>query len=150
MLCVVNNPGHDQSLTGVYKTGCLMPQLVRYLVFQDGKFKLTASLEAFRALYAPIESADEALSYALAVTGLSAQYNLKAGAMRYKVSVLEDTHVEQSGEGFNVHLFYYQLCGCGPHGTSAVEVTVSRSGEVQQGERRLIFEDPSQDGLCVD
>ena len=150
MLCAVNNPGHDQALPKVYTSGCLMPQYNRYLVFQDGKFKLAASLEEFRALYAPIESADEALSYALAVTGLSAQYNLKAGVMRYKVNRIEDTHVEQAGDGYKVHLFHYRLCGCGPHGTSAVEVTVSRSGEVQQSAKTLLFEDPSQDGLCVD
>ncbi len=150
MMCVVNNPTRKPEVKGVYQMGCLLPQMVRYIVYQEGQFRLVSTFDEFRALYAPIESADEALSYALATTGLSARYNLKVEAMRYKVSVLEDTHVEQSGEEFNVHLFYYQLCGCGPHGTSAVQVAVSRSGEVKQSAKTLLFEDPAQDGLCVD
>ena len=150
MLCSVNNPDRSETQPNVYMSGCLMRQYNRYLVFQDGKFKLVASLEEFRALYGPIESPDEALSYALAVTGLGAQYNLKADVLRYKVNQIEDTHVEQTGDGYKVHLFYYQLCGCGPHGTSAVQVTVSRAGEVQQSAKTLLFEDPKQDGMCVD
>ena len=60
----------------------LLPQMVRYIVYQEGQFRLVSTFDEFRALYAPIESADEALSYALATTGLSARYNLKVEAMR--------------------------------------------------------------------
>lgn len=150
MQCQVNSADRSQPLPAVYTAGCLMRQYVRYVVYQDGQFRLISTLEELRSLYAPIESREEALSYALAATGLKMQYNLKPAPMRYKVNVIEDTHVEEITGGYRVHLFHYQLCGCGPHGTSAVAVDVSRAGEVTQGTKVLLFEDPAQDSLCVD
>lgn len=150
MLCTVNSADRTQALPNVYITGCLMRQYARYIVYQDGKFRLISTAEEFKALYAPIESPEEALSYASAATGLGMLFNLKPGTYRYKTDQVEDTFSNASGDGYQVRLFYSQTCGCGPHTTSAVMVQVSRGGEFKQGDKVPVYEDPKMDGVCVD
>jgi hypothetical protein len=108
--------------------------------------------EEFREVFAPVTSADEALSYSLAVTGLSAYYGLETqSGYRYHGDALEDSHVVEAKNGaYEVHLFHYQLCGCGPHTTSATDVLVSADGDVTLGQYTPIFDDKSEDSLCVD
>lgn len=150
MQCVVSSTDRSLALPNIYNAGCLVNHFVRYIIFQDGQFKLVSNLEEFRKVYAPVESPDEALSYALATTGFKAYYNQKLENYRYKVDLIEDTHVDQTPEGFTVHLFDDRLCGCGPYATSAVQVKVSCSGEVSIEAKTVLYEDPRLDGLCVD
>jgi hypothetical protein len=60
-----------------YRTGGLYPIYVRYVLFRDGQFHFVKNEREFREVFAPIESPDEALSYALAVRNLSAYYDLE-------------------------------------------------------------------------
>jgi hypothetical protein len=66
------------------------------------------------------------------------------------VSKIEATYVKQTSEGFRVHLFDYQLCGCGPHPYYAVDYLVTETGEIKEISREEIYKDPMKDGLCVD
>lgn len=150
MMCTISSFDRSPPQPNVYDAGCLVRQYVRYIVFQDGKFRLLSTLEEFRAFYAPVESPDEALSYALAVTGLSARFNQKLENYRYKVTEIEDTFVIQSGDSYTVNLFSDHLCGCGPHASRSVVVAVSRAGEVVKVSPVPLYEDPKLDGLCVD
>lgn len=150
MQCTISTTDRSRSLPNVYIGGCLFSQYVRYIVYQDGKFRLISTAEEFKATYAPIESPEEALSYAAAMTGLGMEFGLKPGTYRYKTNQVEDTYAKASGDGYLVRLFQTLSCGCGPHTVSAVEVQVSRSGEVKQGERVPVYEDPKMDGVCVD
>jgi hypothetical protein len=68
----------------------------------------------------------------------------------YFVDEIEDTHVERVDDGFRVHLFHYQVFGCGPHETSALTYLVSESGEIEQLSAEAIYKDPEEDTLCVD
>jgi hypothetical protein len=61
---------------GLYRVGCMFPGVMRYVVYRDGKFQSVASREELQALFAPITSENEALSYALALTGDEAKYGL--------------------------------------------------------------------------
>ena len=155
------SPSEDESFSGrleaikaegyLYRRGCLLPVFARLIVWRDGEFQLLKTKEEVQAVFAPITSADEALSYALAVTGFSAYYGQQfTPGYRYLSRRVEDTFVRETGTGFEAHLFKYQLCGCGPHETFSIDVQVSRNGLVTPGDYVPIYADPTEDGLCVD
>ena len=137
--------------TKLFNDGCLFPVYVRYVIFRDGEFSSMKTLEELQAVYAPIESPEEALSFALAATGLEAKYGLqRQPGFRYFQEPLEDTFVEEKEAGYEALLYHYQVCGCGPHTTSAVRLQVSREGAIEEISNNPVYEDPSEDGLCVD
>ncbi len=68
--------------------------------------------EEIRARYAPIESEDEALSYALAATGYQAAYDLEKTFCNdvyldyiAQVPQIEETHVERLENSYRIYLF---------------------------------------------
>ena len=140
----------EQGLYFFY-TGGLFGRYVRYVIFQDGEFRLLKSEDEFRAIYAPVESPEEALSYVLAVTNLSAYYGLAySPAYKYEVGRIEDTTVIPEPDGYKLRLYHDAVFGCGPHWISEVEMQVSTEGVIQEIGRKPIFRDPLQDDLCVD
>lgn len=135
----------------IYAEGCLLKHYIKYVIWQDGQFQLVKSQQDFQEFYAPIESEIEALSYAVGITGLGAQYDQEPDrTFRYFVNEIEDSHVDRTQDGFMVHLFDYRLCGCGPHPTYSVEILIKPNGDWEEVNRTKIYEDPEQDDLCVD
>jgi hypothetical protein len=135
----------------LFNEGCLLPIYVRYTIFRDGQFAAIKTTDELKEVYGPIETREEALSYALAATGLEAKYGLqRQPGFRYFQDTLEDTYVAEQNGGYEVLLYHYQVCGCGPHTTSVVRLQVSREGEIQELSNNPIYEDPEEDGLCVD
>lgn len=135
----------------VYRDGCLLPLFARYVIYKDSQFILVENLHDLHKTFAPITSADEAMSYAIAATGLAAYYGLEPQkGFRYFVDRLEDSHVETVKNGYLVYLYDYKLCGCGPHTTSFVVVLIKPDGTVEEMSRIPVFEDPEQDNLCID
>jgi hypothetical protein len=152
-MCLIRSVSGQPLAEGefIYREGCLLSEYVRYAVVKDGQLRILKSLADLQQTYAPIESVDEALSYALAATGLGVRYGLTAQSdLRYFIKRLEDTNVQQIPQGYRVHLFDYKLCGCGPHPTYAVDVLVTSDGQMSELTREKIFEDPTEDQLCVD
>lgn len=152
-LCIIRADSGQPLAEGefIYREGCLISEYVRYAIMQDAQLKILKSISDLQQAYAPIEGKDEALSYALAATGLGVRYGLTAQSdLRYFVDRLEDTNVQQVPQGYRVRLFDYKLCGCGPHPTYAVDVLVTSDGQVRELSREKIFEDPAEDQLCVD
>ena len=152
-VCLVVRPPGDTLPSGeyLYRQGCLLPRYVRYAIEKDSQIEVIHTLAELKATYAPITSEDEALSYALAATGLSAYYGLEVSkGWRYFVNQLEDTHVVATDQGYLVYLYDYKLCGCGPHTTEYVQVLVTSQGDIEETARIPAFEDPEQDGLCID
>jgi hypothetical protein len=135
----------------IYRTGGLMPVYVRYVIIRDDQFQLIKSEELFREVFAPIETENEALSYALALRNVSAYYGIELNTdYEYFVDQLEDTHVEISSDGYSVHLYNYQFFGCGPHYTYVIDLKVSDQGLIEEIDREAVYKDPSEDTLCVD
>ncbi len=159
-ICAIYNDssGHSEELQAeidggqyFYYTGGLFGSYVRYVIQRDGEFILLKTEDDFREAYSPVESPEEALSYALAVGNLSAYYGLEYfEGYEYEVDTLEDTYVTPEADGYLVHLFYDQFYGCGPHWTSTVDVRVSLDGIVEEIGSEAIFRDPALDDLCVD
>lgn len=99
-----------------FNIGGSIPTYVRYVIFRDNQFELVETEDEFRNIFAPIAGPQEALSYALAVKDLSAYYGLEIDSRyQYFVDEIEDTHVEAMADGYLVHLFFYEVFGCGPH-----------------------------------
>jgi hypothetical protein len=135
----------------LFHKACLAGQNYRLALSRDGQTQLVNNLAELQAAFAPIETPDEALSYAMAASGFEAQYGYKAdSSYRYKVQQVEDTHVDTTGTGYVVHLFDSYICGCGPHAYKSVDVTVTRDGQIEVGQRQPVSEDPKMDGLCID
>ena len=135
----------------IYRRGCMLPQYARYVIERDGQFLLLASLAELQQTFAPISSKEEALSYALAATGLQAISNFEAPPnYRYFIGSVKDSQAIVTDRGYRVNLYEYQFCGCGPHTTFAVEVLINQDGTVLETDRTPAFEDPEQDTLCID
>ena len=135
----------------LYYTGGLFGSYIRYIIYQNGEFKLLKTEEDLRRVFAPIESPDEALSYVLAVRNLSAYYGIQYDpAYEYEVDTIEDTYITPDADGYLVHLFHDQVFGCGPHWISEIDVHVSFNGNIEERSSRQLFRDPQLDDLCVD
>lgn len=136
---------------GLYSSGCMMPMNTRYVIFRENQFEVIESLSEFQALFAPIESAPEALSYALATTGLSAVYGLRLPPGYHALmDTLEDTHVSEVDNGYQINLYKSWHCGCGPEATDMTTVLVTRTGEVTTLDQVRVYEDASGNIVCVD
>ena len=160
-VCVINYFNPDGTISDlapeleagehIYVNGGLVPVYIRYVTIQNGEFVLIRHFEEFQKTYAPIETADEALSYVLALRRLFAYYDLSNdSALKYEVETIEDTYVTPDGDGYFLHLYDYEFFGCGPHMTNAVDIRVSKEGLTEEISRTAVFRNPEEDGLCVD
>lgn len=111
------------------------------VVFQDEKFRLFIKKSEFKDIFAPVESAEEAISYAMAMTSLSARFDINPNdGVEYLVDVIEETHAEEIPGGYLVYLFDSdRKMGCDIHLFYAVKVLVTRDGEVNEMERQEIY-----------
>jgi hypothetical protein len=112
-----------------------------YVILQDGKYRLIIKKSEFRKIFAPIETTDEALSYAMAMTSLSARNDIDPNAkVDYLVDMIEETHAEETPEGYLVYLFDSDhKMGCDTHSFYAVKVLVTRAGDVHEVTRQEIY-----------
>ena len=134
-----------------YNVGGPLPMLVRYVIFVDGEFRLVKNPDEFRVVFAPIDSPDEALSFGIALADVYTVYDIKYELKyRYEVRTIEDTYVENRGDGYFVHVFDYQFFGCGPHYYYAVDLNVTPDGRVDEISRTKIYRNPTYDDLCQD
>lgn len=117
-----------------------------FAIFQGGVYRLIIKKSEFREIFAPVESADEAISYAMAMTSLSARNDFDPNArVEYLVKVLEETHAEETPDGYVVQLFDIAggKMGCGPHSAFAVKVLVTPDGGVREVGRQEIYKHQS-------
>ena len=135
--------------------GGMIQVYTRYVFVRDGKFQLARNAEELKQLFAPIESADEALSYALAATGLHTFHGFQPPTnYRYETRTLRETFVEKRGGDFVVHnlLATPGFFGCrpGPRMVSMTAFSVSAAGEIRKISDEPAYSDPSQDNACYD
>ena len=122
----------------------------RYVIWKDDKFQLIKQIDELQSTFAPIESAAEALSYALMATPFQAQYQQTLNPnYRYYVNVIEDTHVVSTDRGYQVLLYTKRKIGCGSHPISTVVVTVNRNGLISYPSQQLAYVDPAEDNWCI-
>lgn len=112
-----------------------------FAIYQDGKFRLIIKKSEFKEIFAPVESKEEAISYAMAMTSLQARFDINPKDQNeYLVDLIEETHAEEVPEGYLVYLFdWSQKMGCDIHPFYAVKVLVTREGDLQELEREEIY-----------
>lgn len=141
----------EVEIPAVYVKRCMRYQFIRYLVANNGEIELVDSIEKLAKIYAPIESSEEALSYAVAATGYTALFDLgRKSKLVFYDPLVETTSVSLAEGNYHVGLFDNYMCGCGPHITRSVEVTVHLDGTIETAEPQDAFSDPEYDGLCID
>lgn len=140
--------GYSQD-EGVIQEGCMLPSYVKYIVLDDGEFRLIGTRDEFVSLFAPVDTPEEALSFAVALTGSSPIYDTAPPEGYFPVaSEIKPTYVEESDGGFKVHLFDMDICGCGTHPYYAVDYLVTREGNVTEISRQEAFNSSMQ--VCID
>ena len=141
--CVARNTPPKNLLKYYDDIGCLHRYYISRVAFAGNAFRLINDESEFRSLFAPIESTNEALSYALVTTDLHASFDTKLDPhFKYVVEQVEDTHVEETPEGYMVHLYSdaTPLCGCAIHTVSAFDVRVTKDGEIELGKSEPVYQ----------
>jgi len=101
----------------------------RFLVLTKSGPVLLTSKEELRVRYAPIDSPTEALSCALASTGLLPLTNVKLPrGYRYVADRIEETHVEATAEGYVVKPLQHDAPVCWVGRLDTTDLLVTRDG----------------------
>ncbi len=134
---------------GIVREGCMMPIYRRFIVGQGTDSRIISSAEQFRLMFAPVQSKEEALAFAVALTDSFALYDTTVPEGYFKTaSQVTPTYAEDTKEGYAVHLFEIQSCGCGSHPYYAVDYLVTGDGNVTETHREEVFN--SNYSICVD
>jgi len=148
--CLVRSEDYDfNSSEGIVREGCLIPMYRRFIAMQNGEFKQIRTKEEFLSVFAPVETKEEALSFAVALTGSFPKYDASVSEGYFPVaSPIISTYMEETNGGFKIHLFDYDICGCGSHPYYAVDYYVTRAGNVTELSRQKVYD--SNSIICVD
>lgn len=132
----------------------MIPVFNKYIVFPAAGFKVLNNPSEFRDFFAPIESSQEALSYAAALTGSYPMFRFEIPkGYKREASIIRSTYVEELPGpvgGYQVHLFDYKNGGCGPHYYYSIDYVITIDGTLREIARQNIWRDPKEDNLCVD
>ena len=136
---------------GLWDGGCKAVVKQRILAYSNGDYLLISDLEDLKYNFSPVTTSEQALGYAIAATGSEARYDLETlKGYRLLTDELQETTVQQVEGGFQVVLFRYQACGCGPHTTIMQTIKVTTAGDIEFVKSTSAFENPEEDDLCVD
>jgi hypothetical protein len=98
-----------------------------------------------------VDSIDEALAFAVALTGFQPKHDseVPAGYVRM-ADEIKTTSVESVDGGFMVRLFGYHCEGCEGHPYFFVDLMVTTDGEVREIRREDVYRNPAEDFICQD
>jgi hypothetical protein len=92
---------------------------------------LLSTADSLKALFAPIESREEAVAYAQLMTGLIAQFTVDDDPnLLYFQDPIEGTQITEIDGEYRMNLFHFVSCFCEPWVNSEVEILVGQSGDV--------------------
>ena len=144
----INN---SRSVPALFNNGCLQASAYSIIIKDSLGFQVINSINGLKKYFAPIESKEEAISYAYAYSGLKPMYEFDIKPnYRTFTKKINTTYSIEADEGYELNLFGYQLCGCGPHTHFMVKFLVKKNGDINEVETIKLFENPEEDGLCVD
>lgn len=118
---------------------------------QDKSYQNIDNHDLLKKTFAPIESDTEAISYLTAATNTEPVFEIALDdTLRYYQPTIYPTTATLNNDKYRVNMFYYQKFGCGPHPTYEVIYDLNKNGDFVEISRKIVFEDPEKDGLCVD
>ncbi|HEY1958618.1 MAG TPA: hypothetical protein VGH28_23535 [Polyangiaceae bacterium] len=138
--CFIEGDRHPS----VRRAGCMLPMSVRLIAATRAGFVVIDSPDALAKTFGPVTSPDEAIAFAVALTGSEAIGPNDRGAQK-----LGTTEAHAVGDDFHAKLFTTPRCGC-HHATVAIDYAVTRAGEVHEVDRKEVWSDPKLEGLCID
>lgn len=148
---ITNSADGMEESNFLYSGHCLESHYIRYIVYAGNEYHLVSSSEELAALFAPIESPEEALSFAIAATGYSPVNDLeKIKKLKLEQDTVEETFVQPVENGYLVHLFNTFMCGCGPHVVPSVDVTVHFDGTLEIADPVPAYQDRETEKICFD
>ncbi|SOE22266.1 hypothetical protein SAMN06298216_2713 [Spirosomataceae bacterium TFI 002] len=129
----------------------LLPFCNNILIRNKGAFELIDTKTKFNDFFLPISDEEEALAYVSIMTETSCEYEFDI-KFKYRTFVknINKSYAIQVKNGFETLTFDYDLFGCGPHSHYSVKNFVDYNGNIRLIEKRKIYENPEEDGLCVD
>lgn len=109
----------------------------------------------FKAMFAPVETPEEALSFAIALTGDYPLFDMTLDLTQVKLSIDKDdielTHVEETDDSYHVLLFTSSGCGCHyDNFLTAIEYLVTPEGNVTQVDSYEVYHGANEGMICVD
>jgi hypothetical protein len=115
----------------LFRSGCAFRRNVAHIIKVKDHYVLLDTADSQRAFFSPIESREEALSFAQMMTGLVAQFTFENDTnLLYFQDLIEGTRVTEMNSGYRMNLFHLVSCSCEPWINSEVEIIVNRSGDV--------------------
>jgi hypothetical protein len=142
----------DNPANGFFSTGYETQYQVNYIIYRNEQFELIDSTNNLRAIFAPVESPEEALSFAVLVTGYAQDWEIDLSSANYEflTDEIEETYVATTSDGYLVHLFDWHIRGCSPWYLSTVDVNVTYDGEVSKGAVRHFGIAGTDEETCLD
>jgi hypothetical protein len=140
-VCAKEWTGADQCLR---ESGGIMQMCEQVIVYLDGTFQQIGTEQELgdSAKYAPED-------YRLSLPG---DCDPGPEHYRYYTDVLEDTHVVEVANGYEINLFDSKEFGCGPHPVWSVVIRVYYDGAIAEHRRTKLFEedlsDPGNSMVC--
>ncbi len=123
----------------LYVTGHPEPEWISYIFSREGEYVWANSVSIMQELFAPVDTPQEAITYAQLVTGLEARYSVKRASGSFHTTtgkrvffqeVLEGSHAVESDTGYVVNLFHSDILGCDAWITTQVDILVQYDGAV--------------------
>lgn len=115
----------------LFRSGCAFRRNVAHIFKVGEQYLLISTPEALRTFFGPIESPEEALTYAQLMVGLPAQFSFEYDdTLLYFQETITGTQVTEMDDGYLLNLFHFQICLCEPWINSQVMIQVSRVGEI--------------------
>lgn len=129
-------------------TGFLSRKCKKYIIKNKDTYELIEDLDQLKKIYAPIDSKEEALSYAIAISGFKPEYNFTNNTnsnIIYKVNNIEKTNVKEVDDAYKVNLFNdfcFRL-------TEQIS-KITKKGDLEIISNKLISEDSTNKGVICD
>lgn len=85
----------------------------------------------------------------MALTSSTPRYDSSVPEGYFPVtSSIRPTYVQEIEEGYKVHLFDSELCGCGSYPYYDIEYLVTKDGNVSELSREKVYDSTNQ--ICID
>jgi hypothetical protein len=120
------------------------------LIKKDEKYIVISDSSELKKIFAPVESPEEAISFACAVTNSYPLYTFNLDKNnKYTRKQIFKTYVNKIGTNYIVHLYQFGYLGCGPHYMYSMTYLVYKNGDVKQLAQEIIYDD-TDDHTCGD
>lgn len=149
--------GWDQPDMDTVKPGsCYRNQFYNYAIALGGQYLAFLKSPAdFIVMFAPVETPEEAISFAIALTRDYPLFDLTLDLTQVKLSIdkndIELTHAEKTDDGYKVLLFSDEGCGCYYNVLlTANEYLVTEGGDVTLTNSYEVYHGADEAMICED